>query len=206
MKALGGIIQSDTSVLSNEGVLETIKMRFRDKSSAVREASVDVIGKYAITDPELISTYYQHFRDRINDSGLSVRKRVIKIFREICLGNPNHPRYIDICVQLLRHVNETNDGVRRLVTQTFEDIWFTDGPVMRNRAKMTKEQRKEANSNFTEDFRDLVQQIVDVIGKLLESGAENAISAVVDLITQLLTTEGKKKKKSDQAYLAFLRL
>ena len=63
MKALANIVDGDSSVLSNEKVLEAVKARFRDKSALVREAAIDLIGKYAMNSDALLAQYYPFFRD-----------------------------------------------------------------------------------------------------------------------------------------------
>lgn len=42
-----------------------MKNRFLDQSIAVREAAVDLIGKYVLSKPELIDQYYNMIVDRI---------------------------------------------------------------------------------------------------------------------------------------------
>ncbi len=39
--------------------------------------------------------------ERLHDKGLSVRKRVVKILRDICVSQHNHPRYANIVCRLL---------------------------------------------------------------------------------------------------------
>jgi cohesin loading factor subunit SCC2 len=52
---------------------------FLDQSTAVREAAVDLVGKFVLSRPELIDKYYTMLSARILDTGVSVRKRVIKV-------------------------------------------------------------------------------------------------------------------------------
>lgn len=60
---------------------------FLDQSTSVREAAVDLVGKFILLRPELIDKYYQMLSVRILDTGVSVRKRVIKVY---------HLTFIDI--------------------------------------------------------------------------------------------------------------
>ena len=45
------------------------------------------------------------------DTGISVRKRVIKIFRDVCLDQPDFPRIPDMCVKMIRRVND-EEGIK----------------------------------------------------------------------------------------------
>lgn len=43
---------------------------------------------------------------RLQDTGISVRKRVIKIFRDVCIEMPNFDKIPDMCVKMIRRVND----------------------------------------------------------------------------------------------------
>ena len=52
---------------------------FLDHSTSVREAAVDLVGKFVLSRPTLLDKYYDMIAARILDTGVSVRKRVIKV-------------------------------------------------------------------------------------------------------------------------------
>lgn len=58
------------------------------------------------------------------DTGISVRKRVIKIFREIFNEKPDFNKIPDMCVKMIRRVND-EDGIKKLVNEVFQTMWFT---------------------------------------------------------------------------------
>ena len=45
------------------------------------------------------------------DTGISVRKRVIKIFRDICVEQPEFQRIPEMCVKMIRRVND-EEGIK----------------------------------------------------------------------------------------------
>lgn len=45
----------------------------------------------------------------LKDTGVSVRKRVIKILKDICIEYPEFPKIPEICVKMIRRVND-EDG------------------------------------------------------------------------------------------------
>lgn len=47
----------------------------------------------------------------MQDTGISVRKRVIKIFRDVCVEMPNFEKIPDMCVKMIRRVND-EDGIK----------------------------------------------------------------------------------------------
>lgn len=57
------------------------------------------------------------------DTGVSVRKRVIKILRDICIEYPDFERIPEICVKMIRRVND-EESIQKLVTEVFLEMWF----------------------------------------------------------------------------------
>ena len=45
------------------------------------------------------------------DTGISVRKRVIKIFRDICIEQPEFEKIPEMCVKMIRRVND-EEGIK----------------------------------------------------------------------------------------------
>ncbi len=54
---------------------------------------------------------------------MSVRKRVIKIMRDICLEYPGYTKIPEMCVKMIRRVND-EEGIRKLVMDVFQNMWF----------------------------------------------------------------------------------
>ena len=79
MKCLTQIVESDPSVLGRTNMQLGVHHSFLDQSTSVREAAVDLVGKFVLSRPELIGKYYDMLSARILDTGVSVRKRVIKV-------------------------------------------------------------------------------------------------------------------------------
>lgn len=80
LKALGQIITSDPEILSavshvllgkyladdvQRNVRQSIEAHLLDSSPAVRDAAVELIGKYIIESPQLADNYYKQVADRI---------------------------------------------------------------------------------------------------------------------------------------------
>ncbi len=64
----------------------------------------------------LISSVTTVTTPRVQDTGVSVRKRVIKILKDICLEFPDYPRIPEICVKIIRRIND-EEGIRKLVME-----------------------------------------------------------------------------------------
>ncbi|KAI0927411.1 hypothetical protein AcV5_007956 [Taiwanofungus camphoratus] len=124
LKALGQIITSDPSILSAPNVRRAIESHLLDSSPAVRDAAVELIGKYMIDSPKFASDYYQKIADRIADTGLGVRKRVIKLLKSFYAVTDDRSRRIDICTRIVLRMLDEDDTVKDLAIKTTEELWF----------------------------------------------------------------------------------
>lgn len=124
MKCLGNIVEVDQSILARKDMQLGVAQKLLDAAISVREAAVDLVGKYILTDVSLVDQYYDMISPRILDTGVSVRKRVIKILRDICSEFPDHPKIPDICIKMLRRVND-EENIQKLVMEVFMTMWFT---------------------------------------------------------------------------------
>ncbi|CAG0918991.1 unnamed protein product [Notodromas monacha] len=124
MKCLAMIVEADPSVLERKDVLMGVNHSFLDHSTSVREAAVDLVGRFIISRPSLVHQYYDMLSTRILDTGVSVRKRVIKILKDVCTECPEFPKIPEICVKMIRRVND-EEGIRKLVMEVFQSMWFT---------------------------------------------------------------------------------
>lgn len=124
IKCLSLIIEADPQILLKQKVFSCVESNFLHQTISVREASVDLIGRFITIMPELTNHYYKLLSERILDVGVSVRKRVIKIFRDICLNQPDFEHLSEICVKILKRIND-EDAIKKLVIETFYSIWFS---------------------------------------------------------------------------------
>ncbi len=111
--------------------------------------------------------------------GVSVRKRVVKIFRDVCLTQPSFIRIPDICSRLLRRIHD-EESIRKLVLETFQQLWF-------------------APTRNQQDVRQRVQTIIDV---LVDAQKQN-YTWLENLVKEFLHTNDKqsnddKKKVREQ--------
>ncbi|RPD54662.1 hypothetical protein L226DRAFT_613702 [Lentinus tigrinus ALCF2SS1-7] len=128
LKALGQIVTSDPSILSAPNVRRGIETHLLDSSPAVRDAAVELIGKYIIDSPKFASDYYQRIADRIADTGLGVRKRVIKLLKAYYSVTEDRAARIDICARIVRRMLDEDDTVKELAIKTMEELWFMHTP------------------------------------------------------------------------------
>ncbi|KAF6755969.1 protein rad9 [Ephemerocybe angulata] len=110
LRALGQIVMSDATILSAPNVRRGIESHLLDSSPAVRDAAVELIGKYIIDSPEVAGDYYQKVADRMADTDDTARK-------------------IDTSTRLVLRMLDEDDTVKDLAIKTVEELWFPPAPL-----------------------------------------------------------------------------
>jgi cohesin loading factor subunit SCC2 len=162
IKCLSLLIEADAQILLKQKVFTCVQANFLHQTISVREAAVDLIGRFITLRPELTKHYYNLLSDRILDVGVSVRKRVIKIFRDICMNQASFEYIPEICVKILRRIND-EDGIKKLVIDTFYNLWFI--PIS------TSDQ--------------LLQRVLNIVDVISEFSATSNIAQSTEYIEQL---------------------
>jgi cohesin loading factor subunit SCC2 len=103
----------------------------------------------------------------------------VKIFRDVCLSQPDFVRIPDICSRLLRRIHD-EESIRKLVLETFQQLWFSP-------------------TRHQQDVRQRVQTIIDV---LVDAQKQN-YTWLENLVKEFLQTNDKqsnddKKKVREQ--------
>ncbi|TFK69516.1 protein rad9 [Pluteus cervinus] len=179
LRALGQIVTSDATILSTASVRRAIESHLLDSSPAVRDAAVELIGKYMVDAPEVASDYYQKIADRIADTGLAVRKRVIKLLKSFYAVTDSNPRRIDIATRMVLRMLDEDDTVKELALKSVEELWFSSASVTstasRGRAiPVPSQQDKSALLSKVEvimgtaaNFKDRQSPLEDLLHKIM---------------------------------------
>ncbi|KRX94601.1 Nipped-B-like protein, partial [Trichinella pseudospiralis] len=124
MKCLAAAVEIDPEVLSRTIVQKNVLKKVLDQSSNMREAAVDLIGKLLNLRPDLLEQYYSVLTERLLDTGVSVRKRTIRILKEVCERRPDFDKIPEICSRILKRTND-EESIVKLICETFNSIWLT---------------------------------------------------------------------------------
>ena len=129
LKSLTNLVQADPECLAEDMIESAVTERLHDTSIAVREATVELLGKFITYKSEFSDTYFTNIMERLKDKGPSVRKRVIKILKDIISADPEHERIIEIFSEVIKRILDDTEGIRDAVVILFEEFWFTSKPV-----------------------------------------------------------------------------
>ncbi|KAJ3753999.1 hypothetical protein EV360DRAFT_52476 [Lentinula raphanica] len=191
LRALGQIITVDPSVLTMSTVRRGIEGHLLDSSPAVRDAAVELIGKYMIDSPDVAASYYTKIADRIADTGLSVRKRVIKLLKTFYHVCDSIERQIDISTKLVLRMMDEDDTVKDLAVKAIEELWFpsTSMPASKtpkiNEAATTPNQWSSGSlqnrvaiiMSVSSNFRDRQSPLEDLLHTIMSSKVEGSSEA-----------------------------
>ncbi|KAJ9123080.1 hypothetical protein QFC22_001270 [Naganishia vaughanmartiniae] len=178
VRALGALITVDPDVLLDTEIKISLQDRFADSSPAVRDAVVDLVGKYILLKPDVANEYYPLISARVTDTGLGVRKRVIKLLKGV-YAIIDKPAYrIDTCCRLVETLPEFKKFQQDLAIAALADIWFgTLKPSTR-----TGDTPHRSTSETDSDLRDAAQIIVATLKRFGDS--PGPIAEVIEQIAK----------------------
>lgn len=191
LRSFARLSEVDSSVLSLRPVQSQIALRISDHSPQVRDVAIDLLGKHITANPESGRQYYSILRDRLKDTGLSVRKRVLKLCKELYTKTQDTKLRTDIALQFLQRLQDEEDSVQELALKSFEIMWF--GPLNPDQTEiraisspLTLRESKEVQTR-TFVIRALAsdpnEHVVDLLRKLFIRLEENVPSCKTDLRT-----------------------
>lgn len=127
IRSLSSLINTDVTLLSRESVRHCMTEHLFDDSISVREEAVKLIGHFISLGCALSNEYLNGLLLKMNDIGISVRKTVVLILRNLLALQPTHPLYSNICVRLLERGFDPaeEDNVKDIIVETFHVLWFT---------------------------------------------------------------------------------
>ncbi|KAG9095820.1 Sister chromatid cohesion protein 2 [Ceratobasidium sp. UAMH 11750] len=203
LRALGLIVTKDSSILKQSNVRRAIESHLMDSSPAVRDAAVELIGKYLVLSPELVDDYYPQIANRIADTGLAVRKRVIKLLKSLYSLTDNVARRVDICTKLVLRMLDEDDGIKDLSISSIEELWFSDGnETNTNRRGTARENGANSsaymtnkisvimgvNANFRDRHSPLEDMLHEIIARKGDKDAGSIVQRYVDVCDALTDT------------------
>ncbi|WVW81234.1 hypothetical protein I302_103225 [Kwoniella bestiolae CBS 10118] len=127
LRGVGSVIVVDPEVLGLPQIRQALEDRLSDPSPAVRDAAVELVGKYIVQKPKLAAEYYPHIALRAMDTGLGVRKRVVKLLKGIFPNMEIRDIKVDICCKVIELTDDQDEGVKELAIKTFTELLYTSG-------------------------------------------------------------------------------
>ena len=126
LKSVTHMLEKDPTLLDRARNVKVLLMKCAsDRSSMVRDSALMLIGKCVLLRPALEQEFCKSVLVLSNDSAVGVRKRAMKLLKDIYLRNTTQDLRAAICDTLLQRIQDSDKGVSDLARQTFEDIWMS---------------------------------------------------------------------------------
>ncbi|KAL2754234.1 hypothetical protein ACRALDRAFT_2125000, partial [Sodiomyces alcalophilus JCM 7366] len=126
LKSINQLLETDPAILDGDSVVVQLILNCsNDSSPQVRDSAIGLMGKCIQLRPQLEMRMLEKILDRFIDSGVGVRKRAMKLARDIYLRNHTKEARGAISNNLLHRVHDPDEGVRDLARQMMEEVWFS---------------------------------------------------------------------------------
>ena len=125
LKSVTQMLEKDPSLLDRARSVKTLITNCaNDGSPMVRDSALTLIGKCVTLRPVLEHDFLRHVLKLSDDSATGVRKRSMKLLKDIYLRNTDKNIKTVIGDSLLQRIKDLDTGVSDLAHQAFEEIWF----------------------------------------------------------------------------------
>ncbi|KAF8755190.1 Sister chromatid cohesion C-terminus [Rhizoctonia solani] len=162
-------------------VRRAIENHLMDSSPQVRDAAIDLIGKYLVLSPELVDDYYPQIANRIADTGLVVRKRVIKLLKNLYGLTDNHQRRVDICTKLVLRLFDEDDGIKDLAIINSRETGTFTSRSMTGKISVIM----GVNANFRDRHSPLEDMLHEIISRKNDRDSSAIVRQYVDVCDAL---------------------
>lgn len=125
IKLLSPLIEINTKLLLTLKVNQSISRLLTANSPLSRDAVIDLLGKYISESSILTEKYYKAICERAADNSILVRRRVIKLMKEMYLQCLDVGVRGFIALKFLQHTNDADKFVRDAARNNMREIWFT---------------------------------------------------------------------------------
>ncbi|KAI5785189.1 sister chromatid cohesion C-terminus-domain-containing protein [Pyronema domesticum] len=183
LKSITQLLGKDPSILNRTQVIPFIMKKSRDASPLVRDSAVDLLGKCISIKPEIEGMVCKTIIDRTIDLGVAVRKRAMKILKDIYLHSKFEHLKIMIAEALVQRIKDNDASVAEQAKRTFEEIWMAPFYTLIG----DSEDRDEPPVDITPQLKLVANERVSVIVKVAQK------DVMLDVFKSLLHQDNANK-------------
>ncbi len=179
LKSVNQVLDTDPTIIDREPAVKVLILRCANDSSVqVRDSALGLIGKCISLRPALEEEMIPNILQRVNDSGVGVRKRAMRLSKDIYLRNSNPEVRSSIADALLHRVTDLDESVQELARQTIEEVW------------MSPFYQSTTADNTSAQFKLAMAEHVALMVKTVQRGA--GVSSVLDKVLQNMLSNDSK--------------
>ncbi|KAK4046628.1 Sister chromatid cohesion protein 2 [Microbotryomycetes sp. JL201] len=168
MRAISLFVAQDPDLFHHSSIRRGIESRMHDSSPAVRDATIELVGKYVVASPDLAAKYLPLISNRITDTGLSVRRRVVKLLKALYPVLSDSQQRIEICRKLVWRSLDEDDGIKELAVDAVHDLWFPKQTRRGAQGKADVSELTEVMMAVAGKYQDRAPPVDEVLCLMLE--------------------------------------
>ncbi|EPB92937.1 hypothetical protein HMPREF1544_00011 [Mucor circinelloides 1006PhL] len=124
LKAIGKIAFEVPEIMDDTRIRTSVVQRIHDGSPSVRDAAVDVVAKYLGRLDHVPMKLYEVVSARIMDTAVTVRKRLVKLLRELYFKFTDHEIKTDVASKLILRIGDNEVTISQLSLKATQEILF----------------------------------------------------------------------------------
>lgn len=185
LKSALQLIEKDPDILDrNTYALAQINQCTNDTSSQVRDSALNLLARCLALRPVLDKQVYQKVIAALEDEAPLVRKRAMRVLKEMYLRSKDDEIKISIAAGLLTRTKDAEDSICELARQTFDDIWITPGEEVQKSSDRVERMLA---------FENIASMIVKTAMK-----SDRDLLGLEQLLDHLLTKESSRQQINTQ--------
>jgi cohesin loading factor subunit SCC2 len=183
LKSIEQLLEMDPTIL-DQGTffINSIIRCLADNSTQVRDSALGIIAKCLSLRPKLDSMLYERVIMRAQDANLHVRKRAMKMLKDMYLRNDALNMKALIADTLINRVTDADESIVELARLTFEDIWMT--PFHAISGSDTDSVKKKLR------LREQTSLVINIVKRKTETTE----AVLPELLQQILSEKSKSAK------------
>ncbi|KEI37889.1 uncharacterized protein L969DRAFT_554447 [Mixia osmundae IAM 14324] len=195
-KALRGIAKvmtEDPALFSSDAIQQHVVQRLLDSSSAVREAMLELVSKHLLQDLSVAHRYLPYLLERLNDTGLSVRKRAARTLKDLYPLIDDQEAQLQICARLVNANTLRDSGIQDMLLACLEDALLPTADLPALSSLRRAETFRRLCAVFEACEKSLVLTMRDLQRQLEDRLAGSATSCFVRLAETMLEELGRNE-------------
>lgn len=132
IRILSGLIDKDMEILFSQKIQDSIASKLLDKSPLVRDAVIDLIGKFVSSKPELSKNFYKPICECLNDSSTQVKRRVIKLAKVMYSNLDSRKAKVHIATKLILALYDEEDSIVEMVRSLLKQLFLEENMSINN--------------------------------------------------------------------------
>jgi len=138
LKAVAEVLGANPILITDVNVKTHIEKRLLDTNTSVREVALDILSRFIVANESTALMYQEVLLPRLNDQGVSVRKKAVKTIGTLLYANSHLSFRMEAYANLVERVHDEEESVQILVKGVLRRLIFRDELCFLNKRPSSK--------------------------------------------------------------------